>query len=145
MHQWHSLSHVKWECKHHIVIVPKYRRRAFFGKLRGQIGRILRELCEHKGVELVEGHAMPDHVHLCLAIPPKYSVAFTIGFLKGKSSIRIHRQYVKDRKARYGAGASGLVVIVSVRWVWMTSRSAATSANRKSSTAGRTCWILINL
>ena len=98
MHQWHSLSHVKWECKYHIVIVPKYRRRAFFGKLRGQIGQIIRELCHQKGLDLVEGHAMPDHIHLCLALPPKYSVAYTVGFIKGKSSVRIHRQYVKDRQ-----------------------------------------------
>ena len=98
MHDWDSLSHVKWDCKYHIVIVPKYRRRAFYGKLRSQIGRILRDLCDQKGIELIEGHAMPDHVHLCLASPPKYAVAFTVGFLKGKSAVRIHRQYAKDRQ-----------------------------------------------
>ena len=70
----------------------------FYGKLRGQIGRILRDLCEQRGIELIEGRAMPDHVHMCLAIPPKYSVAYTIGFLKGKSAIRIHRQYEQDRR-----------------------------------------------
>jgi len=69
-----------------------------YGKLRRQIGPILRELCDQKRIQLIEGHAMPDHVHLCLAIPPKYSVAYTIGFLKGKSAIRIHRQHENDRR-----------------------------------------------
>jgi putative transposase len=98
MHEWQSQAHVRWDCKYHIVIVPKCRRRLLYGKLRRQIGRILRDLCDQKGIELIEGHAMPDHVHLCLAIPPRYSVAYTIGYLKGKSAIRIHRQYEKDRR-----------------------------------------------
>ena len=98
MHEWQSLSHVRWECKYHVVILPKYRRKVFYGRLRRQIGAILRELCRQRGVELVEGHAMPDHVHLCLSIPPKYSVAFTIGFLKGKSAVRIHRELLHERR-----------------------------------------------
>lgn len=80
MHEWESLSHVKWECKYHIVFVPKYRRKAIDGELRQKIGRILRELCEQRGVELLEGHAMLDHVHLGLSIPPKDSVSHTVGF-----------------------------------------------------------------
>jgi putative transposase len=67
MHDWQSLSHVRWECKYHVVIIPKYRRKVFYGRLRRQIGPILRELCRQRGIELVEGHAMPDHVHLCLS------------------------------------------------------------------------------
>ena len=94
MREWQSLSHVRWYCRYHIVFVPKYRKRAIFGPLRKGIGGILRQLCEQEGVELVEGHALPDHVHLCLSIPPKYSVANTVGFLKGKSAIRIHREYM---------------------------------------------------
>ena len=94
MRDWQSQSHVKWYCKYHVVFVPKYRRRAIYGNLRKQIGRILRELCQHKGVEIVEGHAMADHIHLCLSIPPKFSVANTVGFLKGKSAIRIHREHL---------------------------------------------------
>ena len=70
MKEWQSLSHVKWECKYHIVIVPKYRKKVLYGRLRKRVGQILRELCQQKGVELVEGHARPDHVHLCLSIPP---------------------------------------------------------------------------
>ncbi len=78
METFESLSHVRWECKYHIVFIPKYRRKVIYGKLRSAIGRILRDLCQQKGVELLEGHAMPDHVHACLKIPPKYSVSFII-------------------------------------------------------------------
>ena len=98
MRDWTSQSHVRWYCKYHVVFVPKYRRKALYGSLRREIGKILKGLCERHGVELVEGHAMPDHIHLCLSIPPKYSVANTIGFLKGKSAIRIHREYLGRRK-----------------------------------------------
>jgi len=89
---------VRWDCKYHVVMIPKYRRKVFYGRLRRQIGTILRDLCRQRGIELVEGHAMPDHVHLCLSIPPKYSVAFTIGFLKGKSAVRIHRELLHERR-----------------------------------------------
>ncbi len=94
MREWQSLSHVRWYCRYHVVFVPKYRKRAIFGSLRKAIGGILRQLCEQEGVELVAGHALPDHVHLCLSIPPKYSVANTVGFLKGKAAIRIHREFL---------------------------------------------------
>jgi len=98
MHEWQNLSHVRWDCKYHVVIAPKYRRKALYGKLRAKVGEILRELCRQRGVELVEGKARPDHVHMCLSIPPKYSVAFLIGFLKGKSAVRIHRQLLHERR-----------------------------------------------
>ena len=98
MHEWQSLSHVRWDCKYHVVIIPKYRRKVFYGRLRRQIGTILRDLCRQGGVEMLEGHAMPDHIHLCLSIPPKYSVAFVLGFLKGKSAVRIHRELLHERR-----------------------------------------------
>ena len=98
MREWKSQSHVKWYCKYHIVFSPKYRKKAMYGSLRKGVGRILGELCKQMGVELVEGHAMSDHVHVCLSIPPKYSVANTVGFLKGKSAIRIHREYLGRRR-----------------------------------------------
>ncbi len=98
MHEWQSLSHVRWDCKYHTVIIPKYRRKVFYGRLRRQIGTILRELCRQRGVEMLEGHAMPDHIHMCLSIPPKYSVAFVLGFLKGKSAVRIHRELLHERR-----------------------------------------------
>jgi len=94
MREWQSLSHVRWYCRYHVVFVPKYRKRSIFGQLRRDIGRILRELCIQHEVELIEGHAMPDHVHLLLSIPPKYSLSNTVGFVKGKSAIQIHRQYL---------------------------------------------------
>ena len=98
MHEWESLSHVRWDCKYHVVIVPKYRRKALYGKMRRPVGKILRELCRQRGVDLVEGSLRPDHVHMCLSVPPKYSIAFVIGFLKGKSAVRIHRELLRERR-----------------------------------------------
>ena len=98
MHDWRSLSHVRWECKYHVVIIPKYRQKVFYGRMRRRVGAILRDLCRQRGVELIEGHAMPDHIHMCLRIPPKYSVSHTLGFLKGKSAVRIHRELLKSRR-----------------------------------------------
>jgi putative transposase len=89
---------VKWDCKYYLVFIPKYRRKAIYGSLRQKIGRLLRELCDQLGVELLEGHALADHVHLCVSIPPKYSVANTVGFLKGKSAVRIHRELLGERR-----------------------------------------------
>ena len=80
-----------------MVIVPKYRKKLLYGKIRKRVGEVIRDLCRQRGVELLEGHLMADHVHMCLQIPPKFSVAFVIGFLKGKSAVRIHRT-VLDRK-----------------------------------------------
>ena len=97
MREWQSQSHMRWYCRYHIVIVPKYRKKAIYGVLRKEIGGVLKDLCGQFGVELVEGHAMPDHVHLCLGIPPKLSVAYTIGRLKGKSAVRIHRDFIRGR------------------------------------------------
>ena len=98
MENWQSLSYIKWDCKYHIVIVSKYRTRSIYGELRKKVGGIIRDLCRQKGIEIHEGHAMPDHVHLLLSIPPKYSVSNTIGFIKGKSAIRIHRDLLKTKK-----------------------------------------------
>jgi len=94
MREWQSQAHVRWYCRYHVVIVPKYRKKAIYGALREAIGRNLRDLCAQFGVDLVEGHAMSEHVHMCLSIPPRYSVANTIGRLKGKSAIRIHREHL---------------------------------------------------
>ena len=98
MRDWQGQSHVKWYCKYHIVFVPKYRRRSIYGPLRRQVGGIFRELCRQAQIELVEGHAMAEHIHLCLSIPPKFSVANTVGFLKGKSPIRIHRDFLGQKR-----------------------------------------------
>ena len=102
MKDWQSQAHVKWECKYHVVIVPKYRKKVMYGKLRHQIGEVFQQLCRQKGIELLQGHAMTDHVHMLLSVPPRYSIAMTIGYLKGKSAIRIHRDYSKVRGTLFG-------------------------------------------
>ena len=79
MKEWQSLAHVRWECKYHVVFVPKYRKKVIYGRTRKQIGRILRQLCRQKGVEIIEGHAMADHIHLVLSVPPKFSVLMVVG------------------------------------------------------------------
>ena len=98
MHDWQSLSHVRWDCKCHVVIVPKYRRKKLYGKFRQRVGAIIRDLYRQRGVDLLEGHLIPDHIHMCLSVPPKFSIAFVIGFLKGKSAVRIHRNLLKKKR-----------------------------------------------
>ena len=98
MQEWESLSHVRWDCKYHVVIVPKYRKRKIYGRVRSRLGRILRDLARQRNVEVVEGSMKPDHVHMCLKVPPKYSIAHTIGFLKGKSAVRVHREVMQYRR-----------------------------------------------
>ena len=96
-----SLSHTKWKCQYHIVIIPKYRRKVIYGKLRSDIGKILRRLCEYKHVEIIEAHAMPDHIHMLLSIPPKLSVGEFMGYLKGKSTLMIFERHA-NLKYKYG-------------------------------------------
>ena len=98
MHEWQSLSHVRWECKYHVVNNTEVPPESELRKATAPNRPDPSELCRQRGVELLEGHAMPDHVHLCLSIPPKYSVAHTIGFLKGKSAVRIHRELLQERR-----------------------------------------------
>lgn len=93
MNDIHSLSHTKWNCKYHIVLAPKYRRKVFYGEKRLEIGAILRELCKWKGVNIIEAEVCPDHVHMLLEIPPKISVSSFMGFLKGKSSLMIYEKW----------------------------------------------------
>ena len=85
-----SLSHTSWNCKYHIVFAPKYRRKVFYNSKRLEIGKILRELCNWKGITIIEAEVCPDHIHMLIEIPPKYSVSGIMGFLKGKSSIMIY-------------------------------------------------------
>lgn len=93
-----SQAHVKHYCKYHVVFIPKYRKKSIYDTLRKGIGRILRELCCQQGIGLVEGYAMKGHIHMLLMIPPKFSVANTVGFLKGKSAIRIFRDYLQVKR-----------------------------------------------
>jgi putative transposase len=93
-----SLAHSKWDCKYHVVFIPKYRRKSIFGVIRKGLGEVFHELARQKECRIVEGHLMVDHVHMCIEIPPKYSVASVVGFLKGKSAIAIARKVVQRDK-----------------------------------------------
>ena len=88
-----SLSHTTWNYKYHIVFAPKYRRQLIYGELKVEIGKILRELCEWKGIKIIEAELCPDHIHMLVEITPKFSVSGVIGFLKGKSSLLIHERH----------------------------------------------------
>ena len=94
-----SLEHTRWRCQYHVVFAPKYRRMAIYGEIRADIGKILRKLCEQKGIEIIEAEACPDHIHMLLSIPPKMSVAYAIGYLKGKSSLMIFEKWGNARYA----------------------------------------------
>ena len=96
-----SLSHSKWRCKYHIVFAPKYRRQAIYGEIKRDIGRILRQLCENKGVEILEAELCKDHVHMLVSIPPSLSVSQFVGYLKGKSSLMIFDRHA-NLKYKYG-------------------------------------------
>ena len=96
-----SLEHTRWRCQYHVVFAPKYRRMAIYGEIKADIGVILRKLCEQKGIEIIEAEACPDHIHMLLSIPPKMSVAYVIGYLKGKSSLMIFDRHA-NLKYKYG-------------------------------------------
>ena len=102
MNDNNSLAHTKWNCKYHVVFAPKYRRQVIYGKLKAEIGQILRKLCEQKEIEIIEANACPDHIHMLISIPPKISVAYAIGYLKGKSSLMIFDRHA-NLKYKYGS------------------------------------------
>ena len=95
-----SLAHTRWNCKYHIVFAPKYRRMVFYGEKKREIGKILRQLCEWKGVEILEAEVCPDHIHMLVSIPPKVAVSSFMGYLKGKSSVLIYEKF-GDLKFKY--------------------------------------------
>ena len=96
-----SLAHTKWECKYHLVFAPKYRRQIIYGKLKVEVGKILRDLCERKGIEIIQAECCIDHIHMLVRIPPKYSVSEIMGYLKGKSSLIIFDRHA-NLKYKYG-------------------------------------------
>lgn len=96
-----SLAHTSWECKYHIVFAPKYRRKVIYQQIRADIGHILSELCKRKGIEIIEAEACPDHIHMFVRIPSKYSVSEVMGYLKGKSSLMIFERHA-NLKYKYG-------------------------------------------
>ena len=100
MDEYRRLNHSTWECKYHVVFIPKCRRKMLYGQLRQYLGEVFRRLAEQKGSRIEEGHLMPDHVHMMLSIPPKYAVSQVVGFIKGKSAIHIARVY-SERKRNY--------------------------------------------
>lgn len=96
-----SLAHSKWVCKYHVIWIPKYRRKVIYGKYRKEIGTILRQLCEYKGIEIIEANACIDHIHMLISIPPKYSVSKIMGYLKGKSALMIFERFA-NLKYKFG-------------------------------------------
>ena len=102
MRQVNSLNHTRWECKYHIVFIPKYRRKVLFGQIRRELGAILHSLARQKECVREEGHLMKDHVHLMISIPPKYAVAQVVGFIKGKSAIQIARRFSGKQRSYTG-------------------------------------------
>ena len=98
MTDYKSLCHTKWECKYHIVFIPKYRKKRIFGGIRRHLGDVLRRLAEQRESRIEEGHLMPDHVHMLISIPPKYSVAQVVGYIKGKSAIHIAREFAGRKR-----------------------------------------------
>jgi putative transposase len=93
-----SLNHTKWECKYHVVFIPKYRRKVLYKELRRYLGEVFRQLAERKESRIEEGHLMPDHVHMMIAIPPKYAVSQVVGYIKGKSAIHLARVYTERKR-----------------------------------------------
>jgi REP-associated tyrosine transposase len=93
-----SLNHTRWECKYHVVWIPKYRRKELFGKLRQELGSLFKDLAQRQESQVLEGHLLPDHVHMLISIPPKYAVSQVVGFIKGKSAIQIARVFLGRRK-----------------------------------------------
>ena len=98
MDDYHSLNHTKWECKYHVVFIPKCRRKVLYGGLRRELGSVFRTLTEQKESRVEEGHLMPDHVHMMLSIPPKYAVAQVVGYIKGKSAMHIARTFMERKR-----------------------------------------------
>jgi putative transposase len=100
MRRWKNQSHVRWYCRYHVVIVPKYRRKSMFGTVRLIIGNLIKEVSSRYGVEIIEGHVLSDHIHMCMELPPKFSVSEFIGKLKGKTTILLHQRYGRKKNFR---------------------------------------------
>ncbi len=98
MEEYRSLSHTKWQCKYHVVLIPKYRRRTLFGVVRGKLGPVFRALAEQKECRIEEGHILADHVHMLLSVPPKLAVSAVVGFIKGKSALHVARHFLKRER-----------------------------------------------
>ena len=102
MKEYKSLNHTRWDCKYHVVFIPKYRKKQIFGALRKHLGEIFHDLAKRKECKIEEGHLHEDHVHICISIPPKYAVSNVVGYLKGKSAIKIFDRHVGLKKRYWG-------------------------------------------
>jgi putative transposase len=98
MDDYQSLNHTQWECKYHVIFIPKCRRKTLYGKVRRDLAEVFRKLAEQKESRVCEGHLVIDHVHMMLSIPPKYSVSYVVGYIKGKSAIHVARTYGENRR-----------------------------------------------
>ena len=121
-----SLAHSKWRCQYHIVFAPKYRRQVIYGKIKEDIGQILRKLCDYKDVEIIRAEACPDHIHILVTIPPKISVASFMGYLKGKSSIMIFEKYAN---MRYNVSSGISTIILHFSLATCSSNSTCFCSN----------------
>ena len=137
MKEYQSLSHTRWDCKYHVVFIPKRRKKKIFGALRRQLGEIFHELASHKESKIVEGHLMGDHVHMCLSIPPKYAVSNVVGYIKGKSAIQIAEKY-GFLQHNFTGEHFGREATSFPRWVWTSTRFERTSAIRRKKMSGTT-------
>ena len=135
MTQENSLAHMKWMCKYHIVWIPKYPKKKLFGNLRRELGPVLRELARQRESEIEEGQMLSDHVHILISIPPKYSVAQVVGYIKGKSAIHIAALTWGDT-ATSPANTSGPEATMSRRLAWMKALSGSTFRTRKQKFSG---------
>lgn len=102
MENYQKLSHTTWQCKYHVIFIPKYRRRRLYGVVRRELGEVFHRLAEHKESKIEEGHIMPDHVHMLLQVPPKYALSAVVGYIKGKSAIHVARHFMKRERNYVG-------------------------------------------
>ena len=137
MTTYRSLNHTKWHCQYHVVFIPKYRKKAMYGGLRQELGDVLRRLAVHRESEVEEGHLLVDHVHMMMSIPPKYSVAQVIGYLKGKSAIHIAREFA-GRSRNFVGQHFWARATSSPRWGGMSGSSGSTFSSRNARIGG---WI----
>ena len=138
MKEYQSLSHTRWDCKYHVVFIPKRRKKRIFGAVRKHLGEMLHELAGHKGSKIVEGHLMSDHIHMCISIPPKYAVSNVVGYIKGKSAIQIARKMPEAGSAISPGRISGHAGTTLAPSGWMRRWCGRTFATRKPKISG---WI----
>ena len=134
MKEYQSLSHTRWDCKYHVVFIPKRRKKRIFGVLRRRLGELFHELAKQKESKIVEGHVMSDHVHKCISIPPKYAVSNVMGYIKGKSAIQIARKW-GGRKRNFTGENFWARSTSYPPWVWMSTWYEPTFATKRSKTS----------